>query len=1228
MTPAAGEFDTLGCPLAGINLIEASAGTGKTFNVCALYLRLLLERELDVTDILVVTFTKAATAELRERIRSRIADALLLLGDGTGAATPADGDPFVVELLAESERRGLARDAMRKRLESALQNFDQAAIFTIHSFCQRALADTPLASGVPFDYELVTDDSDLAEEVANDFWRRHVAGEELAPALAGYLLANKDSPGRWSKLLARQLAKPLARTVWPEEPLPAALDAQATARAWQVARSAWHAGAADVVALLKAATALNKGSYKPHLIDRTAGDWERFFAIGDPLAPIDPDWELDRFRRSILEDRTNKKQTPPLHPFFDAAEDYLEARAELDGALSRARRGLLRRLCAEGATDIRQRKRERRIAGYNDLLWNLHAALTGDDGPRLAAALRRRYQAALIDEFQDTDPLQFGIFDAIYGDGAQPVFLVGDPKQAIYSFRHADVHAYLRARAKAGARYTLTRNQRATPELIKALNAVFGANARAFVLADLDYLPAQPGIRPREVLLDSTAPHADFQLWHLPRPQGTPLARTPALEAAGAATAAEIARLLTASDGGSLTLDGNRLRAEHIAVLVRSHREGRRVRESLAALGVGSIELAQVSVFETPDAEDFQRVLTAILEPAHGGLLRAALATEVLGRDALAIEAMSADERGLAQFATRFAGYRDEWIDRGFGAMFRHFLAEERVAARLLARADGERRLTNLLHLGELAQAAAAEHASPDALLRWLEARCRDKSQDDNLLLRLESDRNLVRIVTIHKAKGLEFEFVFCPFLWDGHVRRSRDQAEAREYHDSDGAAIIDFRADGEIEEYAGSAARLDIDRRIRLEAAAESLRLIYVALTRARQRCYLVAGCYVMTGKPGAVGQSVRGLLNWLAAGAGVAPEDWLHKSNKRTCDDTDAAWARVVAAADGAIRAEPLPATRGTPLALEAGLNDALFAAAPPPRIVETWRIGSFSSLVLGAANEASASDHDARLAAPPSGVGPPPAEVAPDDILRFPRGRSAGDCLHAVFEQIDFTDASTFDPAIAAALRKHPQPFAAASAPRAPGMIAQLLRDVLATPLPGGFKLESVARANRLTELEFHVPAPHLDAVRLDAALATLGYAAPRLNPRPLDGYLKGFVDLVFEHAGRYYVLDWKSNHLGYTREDYGPAAVARAMAQHGYHLQYLLYSIALQRFLRHRLPDFDPERHVGGVLYLFLRGVRPGWRNPDGTPSGVYFAHLPIATLATLEALLGEASMGAS
>ncbi len=887
----------------------------------------------------------------------------------------------------------------------------------------------------------------------------------------------------------------------------------------------------------------------------------------------------------------------------------------------------------------------------------------------------------------------------------------------------------------AARRWPATRlgqNQRAVGPLITALNRLFSQHGQAFLQPGLHYQPVTEGAKPKPLLHDATLPRAALQLWTLPRQRSGPLPKADLQRRAAASCASEIARLLAGARAGHIQLGGAPLAAGHIAVLVRSHAQGSLMRQALATLGVGSVELSQASVFHGPDADELERLLAAMLQPGRDGLLKAALATRWHGLTATAIDTLASDDNAWLDRVQAFARHGALWRQRGVGVALQHWRQAEQVAERLLAAPDGARRLTNLLHLGELLHQASATQPSPEALLRWLQAQRDSSSGDEATQLRLESDQHLVQIVTIHKSKGLEYPVVFCPFLWDGRSPGNSDGLDGVPGHDADGLAVLDFRT-GLDPRLDPSAARAQA----RLDAAAESLRLVYVALTRAVQRCYLLVGSYTTQafGRSSST-ESARSMLNWLLLGGGLQGSDWFNAKRKpATPAELDAAWAGLADAGQSstrpapgagphvaAIAVAPLPAALAGPLPADEDGPAALQALPPPSPLPRGWSIASFSSLAAGAGSapgappgqaaawadsaagsESSAghdadadrplqpragADHDAAVAAAEAGDSAgtgwaggdsidfgfgfggdldPAADLAAaaaapgaagqasgaaanamtrtdagaassaytgantsatlpaDDILRFPRGTQAGECVHAAFELADFSDTSSWPAAIDRALQRH-GPLADAGTAPLPlaGMLQQMLADVLATPLPVGtatpLRLDTLTPRQHLAEMEFHLHAPQLSAAALARTLAAHGVPAPRLGFGQLQGYLKGFIDAVLQHDGRWFIVDWKSNHLGDGPSDYGHPAMQTAMLAHHYPLQALVYSLALQRWLQQRLPGYQHAQHFGGALYLFVRGLRPGWLQADGTPTGLQLLRPSAALLDDVSALL--------
>ena len=1117
-------------PLSGVTLVEASAGTGKTWTLCELYLRLLLrhlersEQELppalDVREILVVTFTRAATAELRARLLGRLGKALKTLN----AKEPslATDEPWLGKLLEnDTGEPDPARFLeAQKRLELARLSFDEAAVSTIHGFCQRALTEVPFSSGLPFASTLDEFSEEALENEVRDFWRRE--SSTMSNAFAEYLLAQGDGPERYLKFVKERLAKPLA------------------------------------------------------------------------ILRFDPE--------------------PPA--------------GEIDGEaqLATARDKLIEKLMTEVPDRLRARQRAARLFNFDTLLFDLHRALTSKDFPDLAARLRTRYPVALVDEFQDTDPLQFGILKAIYGEDAalgpghsnSGLFLVGDPKQAIYSFRNADLHTYLGAREPADSSgrafvqrsFGLLNNQRATPAVIRGCNRLFKKNPQAFAQPGIEFIDSAPGVaNPRPLVDRSSIPRSAFQIWRVPPEPGSKGGwrnRESTLLWCAEHCADEIARLLSEADAHTLYAEGGEraLQARDIAVLVRTHQQGRAVSDALRLRGIRAVAGGKDSVFQTSEADALARILQALVEPGEG-FLRAALATPLLGYTA---KNLDADDAALNAHRVRFAHYRADWDTRGFALIFRRLLREEGVAKRLLVQADAERRLTNLLHLGELLTEAAAVLPSRDALLRWFVMQ-RDESatRSDAYQLRLESDENLVKIQTIHAAKGLEFPVVFCPFEWD-QLQTAGSKKQVRSYHEGT-STILDFSRDP------GTVA--EADARVALESAAEALRLIYVAVTRASQRCYVYSAIWADRGNPHT---KLNTPLHWLLAGEEHSPERWFDNQwSKRGEEDVQAIYQKL----NADIVDDDWCLTEAPPLTHQRLPPEKTTAIARARRVHQerVRGLGRISYSGMVSESPGREADYDEEVA-PLAALAAAPADIPGHDFLRFPRGPSAGICVHAVLEWIDFTDPSGWEDAVRRALRENPPEGKEKGDTDWARGLMNLLPEVLAMPLPGLGPLHAVPRSDRLVELAFSLPVRALSPENLMHTLHKVGVPVERLRFEALTGYLGGVIDLLLRRDGRYYLIDWKSNHRGDVAEAYGAAGLEAEMTEHGYRLQLLMYTVAVHRFLRHRIAGYTYETHFGGAFYLFLRGMRRAWVSEEIPLPGVYHECPPFAVVDALDQLFGE------
>ncbi len=1182
-------FDVYRAALDRPTLIEASAGTGKTWAVGGLYLRLVVESGLAVENILVVTYTKAATAELSGRIRARLAGMLAELR-GRG------GDD---EFCRTYRERIFDPELAARRLTHALRCFDDAAIFTIHAFCQRVLTESAFESGMEFATELLPDERDILREIIDDYWRR-----EIQPAgglWVGFLAGERQTPDAWLMEIAPHIGKQsfLALSPLADAGGAAAQEARFAAD-YEAARRLWLTRRGEITALLLEHPGLKANIYNKAKLGEWFAGFDGYFA--DAAAGLAVPEKLAKLTPEALLAGTKKDHAPPEHPFFSACAALADSADGLQALFRHKLAALKADLLRYCEAELPARKQARQLVSYHDLLNRLHDALHAAHGEHLAQTIRARYPAALIDEFQDTDPVQYGIFRRLYRGQELPVFFVGDPKQAIYGFRGADVHTYLQSYGDTRSHTTQNTNQRSAPPLVGTLNALFGGHARPFLLEHIGYRPVEATQRPLgELQVDGDDGLAfRFHLFEQPGGGDKPLAKDQANRLAARDCATEIVRLLNLAAQGKARLTKNGatrpLGGGDIAVLVPAHRQGRLVQEELTRRGVTSVRYGQENVFASREAAELECVLLAVAEPGRESLVRAALAAGLGGAAASGIYALGEDERAAEQVADAFSRYHELWRDHGFMRFFRSWLEEQGVAQCLLRCQDGERRLTNLLHLAELLQVESHARQGMDALLGWLSRAIRSpRSDDEGALLRLESDAERVRIVTIHASKGLEYPVVFCPFLWDGRLWQKNESAVV--FHDpaQENRPTLDL---GSAE--FGMHKSLASEERL-----AEKLRLLYVALTRAQYRCVVAWGH---------VREMESSALAWLLHDTGKAPEP-LAALAEQFAGMSAAAIAQAVR--DFAARA-------GACVAVEACRGDdkhyapvgeirQTLAALPFARtLFPGWRMASFSALSAGRHSEAP--DYDATPAA---------AEAAPQaDIFAFPRGAQPGTCLHAIFEGWDFTrrDPAALQAWVAEQLKGH-----FIEEKWAP-VVARSVQAALDAPLDAsGIRLAEVAPARRLVELGFVFPIAGLDLERLrrlfaDPALGVAPeYAAAleNLDFHRAEGYMMGFIDLVFEAQGRYYLADYKSNWLGGEADCYAPPLLRQAMAGNHYYLQYLIYCVALHRYLRARLADYDYRRHFGGVFYLFLRGIDPA----IGGDNGIYRNRPDVRLIEALDRLMG-------
>ncbi|MCG8428125.1 MAG: exodeoxyribonuclease V subunit beta [Chromatiales bacterium] len=1164
------QLDLLEAPLQGINLIEAGAGTGKTYTIAGLFLRLVLEAELAVENVLVVTYTKAATAELRERIRAQLVKGQIAFQNG------ASDDPLISALLDRAE------DPQRwqRLLQRAVLDFDRAAIFTIHGFCQRALADSAFESSAPFRAEMLLDEQSLLQEIVDDFWRIEI--QDANSDLANYLLEQCVTADNLTGFLRGKLAKPYLEVRGVEQESDLQSVERAFEEAFLKAKSLWSENAEEISTLLRTAPGLLRTKYRKDHLENWITKLNEYLA-GDAQAPFA---QLERFTPGFMVGALKKGGEPPEHSFFERCEQlWLAWHARVE-AYRQCYVGLQQRLLSYADSELQRRKAAQRLLGYDDLLLNLDQALEADESGYLVQSLRQQYRAALIDEFQDTDPVQYRIFSQIYSGVKAPVYLVGDPKQAIYSFRGADIFAYLQAREQVDNSYTLVTNWRSDPELIEAVNTLFNQQT-SFLFSQITYHEAKAAERERAVLSDPLGERGALCINYIPsEPKSAPLNKEAAANLAAADSANEIARLLS----GEVTLDGRLLAAGDIAVLVRSHHQGELMRQALHSRGIHSVQRSPGNVFHSWEAQELERLLQAIIQPGREALLKAALATDLLGGTSGDIERLAHDDLLLEQRQVLFVTSNRQWREQGFMPMFRHLLRSEAIAPRLLELENGERRLTNLFHLGELLHRYERDSGgSMGRLLSWLaQQRQSERAEDEEHQIRLESDENLVQIVTVHKSKGLQYPVVFVPFAWDGGLK-SGQRDGTYQFHDP----ADRFRP---VLELGSANYEADLPHAQR-EEMAEHLRLLYVALTRAKHRCYLHWG---------SVSGAEQSAFAWLLAppdDEGIDPV--LHGKNIKKYIKDNVLLDKIHAISRNmgemiSIRQldpEQALVAHTLPEEAAAGVDQSLRAKTLQRRSLSYANVTSFSALFHHPggyqAEDGELPDYDQLASARP--VEESEQDESPT-IFTFPKGALAGSCLHGIFEEIDFTQADQpqVEEVVAGKLQEYG--FTETWQP----VVVSMVRRVLATALDEtGLTLAQITNRQKLVELPFYYPLGRINSRDLVDILRRYGYADTPVLERAVQqlaftdvsGYMKGFIDLVFEHQGRFYLLDYKSNWLGNHLEEYDQPALAEAIARERYFLQYLVYAVALHRYLQQRLPDYHYDRHIGGVLYLFLRGMSP-------------------------------------
>lgn len=1187
-------------PLNQISLIEASAGTGKTYTIGSLYLRLLLKagennfsRPLNVEEILVVTFTEMATEELKKKIRERITDAIdkLTTFSETQDKSAFKNDEFLTALCHDLD----IFEAIH-RLKLSEQNMDLAAIYTIHGFCRRMLMQYAFHSGIHFNLELIKDQSDLLVRFANEFWREHFY--PLPFEMADFIANELGSPDYVLSLLESDLGKNLIVDLENQQALSISIteflhqylgeyfkDIKALKRFWLES-------AGKISELITEELNKDYAKGEPKSLSRRSYNTSRLAKwieqvnawANDPRDCLLNDTLMSYFTQSALGEKGEEGASPFIATIFTELEERANALMSPDllrrVILYHYRQGLQQKLL-----DYKLNHQEK---SFDDLLRLLCEALQGAQGDELAEMIRFQYPFAMIDEFQDTDSQQYAIFSKIYRDNPEKntgFIMIGDPKQAIYRFRGADIFTYLKASDEAQSRFELTKNYRSEKHLVDGVNALFDFPQSPFIYQNINFTAVDSRDDHLRFYLNGKAePAYRFYLTESDKVNKTEMAKICAISIQHWLKSAAENQAVFQNEDTCKTLQ-----PANIAVLVKNRYEAADVIQELQKLGIASVYLSdQSSVFDSHVAVELLRILKACLNVAERPILNA-IATALFGLNAADIHKIQQNEADWQRWADSFAQYQQTWQRQGILVMLHQILLEQGISERLLSQATGERDLTDFLHLAEILQQAATLHESEAALLSWFEKQIQGEGRQE-AQIRLESERQLVKIVSIHKSKGLEYDLVWLPFL--AVPSKIPTAGDMNVYYSKERDETL-----------------WDMENRnlnaLYEETFAEELRLLYVALTRAKYQMAFALPAqfdkkwnalhYVLS--QGEIGKEI-------ALSAPKDTETLLQTFKEKMQDNVEICTKPNL---------EAFPA-----LSINTK-NDELKASEFTGNIEQDWRITSFTSIEQGhrrqnyfteSARKKHAVFDDAKDYDSQNSIEMSTALLneSESSILDLPRGKQVGTALHRHFENCYFSDLANTEEIDK--LRQSLQLDKTFTEP-----LQNWLQQISHTPLSNeiGIALADLANKDCIKEMPFYLAIrEHFDVEAFNRALKTNHHLPSEpLQFEQIQGMVRGSIDLVFRHNGKYYLVDYKSNFLGSSLADYNQEALKKEMLHSHYDWQYLIYTLALHRYLQSVVPHYDYERDFGGVFYLFLRGM-------NGEPqSGVFYDRPSVELITELD-----------
>ncbi|MGL1931950.1 MAG: exodeoxyribonuclease V subunit beta [Desulfotalea sp.] len=1177
-------FDAAKTPIEqGFNFIEASAGTGKTYTIAMLVLRGITEKELDIGKILIVTFTNAAAKELSSRIRDRLVEAKLVL-EGR-----LEGDPTLARwaegIFSDEERKG----KYIRLLQLAIVDIDRAAIFTIHGFCQRMLADLALESGQLFNLDLVADLSSIKTEATRDFWRLNVYS---LPAWQCSVIMNQwDSPEKLTSCLVDIKNRNIVPETDSLDVLWDKLDKQiGQFKTW------WQGGSQNLLEELK--SACNELKFKKDFCDNYISRWHAAddFISGKTL--VFPEtisqYTYDSFLKEVNGNKFRGKKSVEKEPFANSFSLPNNISLEIDALLSQLSIAFRIEFNKQVIKNINNSLVTSGLLSFDELIRRLSQSLQVGENKDLIEVIQNRFELALIDEFQDTDADQWHIFSTLFISNEHSLYLIGDPKQAIYKFRGADIFSYFSAHKAAKNIYSLDKNYRSHPALVDGVNSLFLNGEDPFLFKDkgLIYSKIAAGSSGTKVLDN---PDNDGKLIYCQLDEDT--TNKKGVWSSGKAkiaikqhVLAEIIDLLGGDKENQAFIrdDGNKenIFPKDIAILVRSNSDALSYQQDLLNLGIPAIIAGRNSIFSSEECGELLSLLDAILEHDNPTKLKTALSLSLFDLSGNEIVDFWNDEVRVAEIYDLFFTCHQMWLERGILPMLYFLVEKQELFLNLSKHMRAERRIANFSHLFEiLQQVETDENLGTRQTLIWLRTARQDKSATDSHELRLESDEEALKIVTVHSSKGLQYPIVFCPDLF---IRSAYVKNEKLVLNCHDNGLVSDFGSDKFQE-------RKDLAM---TEELAELLRCAYVAITRAELACYVY---WADLGGRGQVMSSHSSALAHLLFPSGSESLGHVDQQTDIKQLAGGAGCSYILVPAETEISK---PKISGVQVGSYSSLGMG-------ERSLHTdWQLTSYSAL-------AGLSEH----ANIPFSVSQIKGREEEQSIKsgNLPKGARFGNALHDSLETFDFKLLAEVNSiAEVPGITRICDRYGLGLSDEEYFDFLELLKDSVNTPLTeNGLSLSNLESGNCLMEMEFCLRLAHINITEINNILAGQNTVQP-LSEKTIRGFMTGFVDLLFYWQGKYYILDYKSNFLGDKPSDYREENLINAMADHNYGLQYYIYSLVLHQHLQTFLPDYNYETHFGGVYYLFVRGM-----NPENAGSGVYHEVPDKFIIEQLDDLIGEA-----